>query len=384
MKNFDVVVSAIRKNDLWTVRRLLKENPYLFHINDRYCWPIMHLCLAERCVDLELVKLFVRSGGNVNEKTNSGLSLVFLAATMPSLYLIQNYLESCGARMSSFEEAVALLIAGKEGKNIEVEIVRLLEKEQNLICAIGDRGYTLLHHAVSNFHYSVAAILIERGADPNALTFSGRSLLGFCGEPTDSEGMTFYELLIRKRVIYTPLERLEKMIRDGQDGEAIQWLKSNHGMINAWIPSASGPVLHCAVWLSHGTKVAEYLLKSGVDPDTSNEVEQTALHRVMCRTLSRRPATLSLIRLLVDARANINQPDENGYTPLHEAVSHGWDEPPKLLVELGADLNLQTNNGETALDIVYKMRFLGGKSLAHWMKSKGATLGKRHSKKLSE
>ena len=47
-----------------------------------------------------------------------------------------------------------------------------------------------------------------------------------------------------------------------------------------------------------------------------------------------------------------------------------------MLVECGADLNLRTNDGETALDFVNEMAYPGYRQFANYLKTKGAISGK--------
>jgi ankyrin repeat protein len=369
------VLLAIEHADLKSVRRLLEKHPHLFHFEVSHGWPVLHRCLAKHCIDLDLAKSYIAAGGDVNRKANSGVSLAFLAATMADGQKILQFLTSCGGQMSSFERAVIALTMELDENRVKRTIIELLEREPGLAQQAGDNGFTLLHHAVP-FHYPIAALLLERGADPNALTFSGRSPLGLCGEPSDEAGMSCYELLVARGARYTSVEQLIKMIRDDEDEQVIKQIEADAKLVNAWYPSPFGPLLHVAAWLGKGVTLVDYILMRRVDPNTPNEQGETALHRVMHRTTVRRTSSLDLIRLLVRHGANINQPDGSGYTPLHEAARHPWEEPVKALIEMGAAINAKTNDGETVLDIVHSMRFLGQKSLVHWLKAKGACSGK--------
>ena len=108
-----------------------------------------------------------------------------------------------------------------------------------------------------------------------------------------------------------------------------------------------------------------------------NNEGETALYQIPHRVVEDRPASLSILRTLVQYGADVNHRDNGGSTPLHEAAADSWEDPLKLLVELGADINAETDEGWTPLDVVYHMRFLGSSSLARWMKSKGARIGKK-------
>ncbi len=53
------------------------------------------------------------------------------------------------------------------------------------------------------------------------------------------------------------------------------------------------------------------------------------------------------IQRLIDAGANINEPDEKGYTPLMHAVWSGNIEAVKMLIDKGSDINLKDKSGYT-------------------------------------
>ena len=56
-----------------------------------------------------------------------------------------------------------------------------------------------------------------------------------------------------------------------------------------------------------------------------------------------------LARILIEAGADPNAKDNDGETPLHQAVEFENAEAAKLLIEAGADPNAKNNNGETPL-----------------------------------
>lgn len=59
----------------------------------------------------------------------------------------------------------------------------------------------------------------------------------------------------------------------------------------------------------------------------------------------------SLIRLLLDRGAKIDEPDGHGYTPLMRAALLGHAEAVSILLKRGANAALKNSDGETALDL---------------------------------
>jgi ankyrin repeat protein len=50
--------------------------------------------------------------------------------------------------------------------------------------------------------------------------------------------------------------------------------------------------------------------------------------------------------MMIDAGANLNVQDKNGNTPLHNAARFGNEEIADILIEAGADVNILNNAGK--------------------------------------
>jgi len=62
-----------------------------------------------------------------------------------------------------------------------------------------------------------------------------------------------------------------------------------------------------------------------------------------------------IARLLIDAGANINAKDDNGWTPLHYAASYDRRKIAELLITKGALINAQSILGETPLHLAVRL-----------------------------
>ena len=94
-------------------------------------------------------------------------------------------------------------------------------------------------------------------------------------------------------------------------------------------------------------KVAEALLKAGVNPDKSSTVtENTALH------LSAYNNQIEVVKVLLKWKANPNAQDWNENTPLHEASERGHTEVITILLAANnIDITITNENGKTARDV---------------------------------
>ena len=85
------------------------------------------------------------------------------------------------------------------------------------------------------------------------------------------------------------------------------------------------------------------LIEAGADIDSLNNEGFTPL---LCAALNRKT---EIGRLLVGAGADIEAKDEYGETPLQIAVSRNCPDFVKLMISAGAELNLKNRSGQTSL-----------------------------------
>jgi len=371
MSILDEALSMIEKKDLEGLKSLLGKRPNVFHLEAPYGWPLLHRCIAKPgqkpCLDLDLVKLFVAIGGDVNQKTDSGLSLLFLA-TVNSFSVkmgIPTFLAQVGARMSNFEQIVAAFMATDEddSRKVKTVLAKLLKADPSLATRSGDKGMTLLHHAVRQRQFHAVPLLLDAGADPNSLTSSGASPLGLC--PVTEEGLAGRKVLLSRGANFTPREQLLELIREGKNDAAIARFESDRTMLKAWIPGL-GSFLHFAVAFGEGTAVVQCLLKKGVDPNSPDDEGRTPLFLAVEKP--------EVAKLLLQHGADVNWRDNYGCTPLHIAVTNK-EEVARLLLESGADVNARTPDGMTPLDVILAQKVPGSKALVQYLKSKGAVRG---------
>ncbi|XP_044731739.1 protein phosphatase 1 regulatory subunit 12A isoform X4 [Chrysoperla carnea] len=87
------------------------------------------------------------------------------------------------------------------------------------------------------------------------------------------------------------------------------------------------------------------LLEKGIDINTPNVDGLTALHQACIED------NLDMVEFLVQNGANVNLGDNEGWTPLHATASCGFCSIAKYLIENGADVGAINNDGELAIDI---------------------------------
>ncbi|MCX5634665.1 MAG: ankyrin repeat domain-containing protein [Planctomycetota bacterium] len=103
----------------------------------------------------------------------------------------------------------------------------------------------------------------------------------------------------------------------------------------------SNPLGKAVQWGNGNPKIVTLLLDHGADPN--------CLHSAVCGRHK------DAVQLLLEHKADVNQKDGNGRTPLHLAVTSGCEDIIKLLISNGADVNVRNNEGETPLHMLVQM-----------------------------
>jgi ankyrin repeat protein len=86
--------------------------------------------------------------------------------------------------------------------------------------------------------------------------------------------------------------------------------------------------------------VVEAMLEEGMDANSGNAARVTALMRVQ---------NIHILKILLDAGANIHARDNAGFTPLIHIAATRNAEIVKVLIKAGADIEAKTNDGKNAL-----------------------------------
>ena len=230
-----------------------------------------------------------------------------------------------------------LLLAS--ASNPDPEVVAVLLEAGADINALGSEGLepsmSPLHHAGANPNPDVAAVLLEAGADVNTLSPTGRTPLHEAAASASHPAV------------------IEVLVAAGAD-------------VNARDDNGYGP-LHSAAWYNRHPEITAALIAAGADlnawdPENYGTPLLMAVYRGGLRSFSRRWPTdfsSSVVEVLVRAGADLELTGESGRTALHEAARHNPAAFP-LLMRLGADPNVHDAYGNTPLDYALENRSLEG------------------------
>lgn len=194
----------------------------------------------------------------------------------------------------------ALIPAAERGDAREAE--RLL-KDGARVDARDEDGRTALVAAAYGNHFQVAELLVEAGADVNA--------------KDDTEQSAY---LISTSEVGDDPRLLRLTLENGADVESLD--------------SYNGTGLIRAAERGH-VEIVRELLKTDIDVNHVNNLDWTALLEAIILGDGGEQHT-EVVRLLVEAGADVNLPDGSGTTPLEHAHERDFEEIIRILEDVGA------------------------------------------------
>lgn len=204
-------------------------------------------------------------------------------------------------------------------------------------------NWTPLHNAVYGANAGVPEILLEAGADANALTVSGMSPLHLLAMFSCEDA--FKHFSAEKALLESFLTEEEKLgdtfltfcakVESNKEATARALVRSGANVDLAYGDASITPLFLAARRGASG--VVSVLLKEGqANADARSFYEGS--YGVSPLHVAAKEGHVDVIRLLVEAGADMNAIDEIGKTPLDYAVIRGHLGAIQMLVEAGADI----------------------------------------------
>ena len=330
------LIDAVKAGDVGAVGRLLAEGVAVGTAGIDGTTALHWAAHHDR---LDIAGLLLGAGAAVDTTNRYGVTPLALASVNGSTPMIERLLEAgANPNLPNPEGETPLMTAARTGNGVAIE--SLLEHGAEVDAVEGWRGQTALMWATAQNQVAAVEALLAAGADPNAR--SGRG---------------FTPVLFAAREGHVDV--LEALVRAGAD-------------VDDALPSNGMSALVLAVYNAQ-YDFANALLELGADPDAAGN-GWTALHQVVWTNrpnLGRNPPfpvplgeldAFDLVRALaasgadLDARQTAEPRDGNrnmlnriGSTPFLQAAKVAASEMMQLLVDLGADPSITTEQGVTPL-----------------------------------
>ena len=285
----------------------------------------------------EVAKLLLAAGADVNarstyfdfnfRKVASGgtQAILFRGGLTPLLF---------AARQGAVESAQVLIDAGAD--------INLAEPEFH---------FTPILEAIYNDHYDLAALLVEKKANPDGALYLA----------VEMRNLDYFGNRPRKPVTdkLDELSFVKFMLDHGADPNAILNTKLPGRMAQGAITVPKGATPFYRAARSADLAVMRLLLEKGADPNRPTDDHTTPLLAAATGQGARFaggeerpiPEFVEAIRLCLDKGADINTTNDRGDTPMHAAAERGADEMVQFLADHGAKLDVKNKSGRTPLDV---------------------------------
>ncbi len=248
----------------------------------------------------------------------------------------------------------ALLFAARQGSLEAAQA--LVEGKANMDLSNPD-GTTPMIIAILNAHFDLAAMLLEKGANPNAVDKTGRGSLYAAADmhrfewmysrpapkaPGKLDSMDLIDLLLDKGA--DPNARLTRRV--------LAFQHDSNG--NANLTAGSTAFMKAAS--VSDVELMKLLIARGADPNLGNQIKTTPL--MLAAGLNWKDISgtgteaesIEAIQLCLDHGADVNAANGLGQTALHGAAERGADSVVAFLASKGAKLDAKTKVGRTPLD----------------------------------
>ena len=161
---------------------------------------------------------------------------------------------------------------------------------------------------------------------------------------------------LMQAVVNGDVEEVKEWIKRGANINAKHYMDSNTKRCK------NITVLHEAV--KHGyTEIVKILIDAKPDINAADYNGYTALHWAALK------GNTEFAELLIKAEAYVNAVDNDGKTALHWAAEKEYTEFSKVLIENGANPDIKTHEGNTVWDVIKgkkRMELVFTKALEKW------------------
>ncbi|MDR1483532.1 MAG: ankyrin repeat domain-containing protein [Planctomycetaceae bacterium] len=164
------IVTAIKNENLKTVKHLIKENPALLdQYDDNGLAPIHYAAAFNSKIDI--VKFLIDSGVDIERKSQHGYTPLCAATSINSNNTVAKYLVERGANVNrkvANESELTVLHIACTSPLASVATIKFLIQKKADVNAQDKYGFTPLHHAaMSDTSIDIVKCLLESGANPN-------------------------------------------------------------------------------------------------------------------------------------------------------------------------------------------------------------------------
>ena len=334
-KGTDLISACQAQNSQLLTSLLLQgANPNFKDPNHNWVSPL-HVAVIAR--NLDMVKILLYYGGNINEKDVHNRTPLFEACFMGN-EMITSFLIEAGANLNirDAKEHSALMCACQCGS---IEIVKMLLHNGALQSFKDKTGLSALGHATRNGHKHIVTLFLETGqVNVNICDVAGKTGLSVAADNSDFEMLDIFlgwgaDINCQDINLSTPL--------------MVAIIKNNYPIVQYLIEHGARTDI-CNIIGANAFQLAQF--RGNVDIITYLEAKSsTRLH--FPQEIPDRTRLLQLCESYTDISSN---PSGTAQDNLFDMCKNGWLHPDLLtyVLDNGADINCKTRNGFSPILLV--------------------------------
>jgi ankyrin repeat protein len=346
-----------------------KADPSLKQLKNFPRYPISMLCMCANRGNASFVKMLLDHGSNPNAPCFEEIYPMNLAILANSTEVVSLLLQYGAKTHFDLPDGGYISILGYAAYTGNAEIVQFLINRtfdletSDLVC---NNMMTPLGIAAVTGHYQVAQILLQNGANVNAIFEEGTPLC----VAARFGNIEIAKLLLQHKanvdLTGTRFKGVTPLFIASDAGHAdIVKLLVDHGANVSPKARILTPISSARIELQtdilKGEKIVESIMEE-VDAAWSVELEkddkQYADTTALCQAVVKN--NIDVVRILVNHGANMEdmcQYLERRYTPLHAACMFDRKEIAEILLQGGANVNSRNHDGDTPLHLACLMRY---------------------------
>ena len=296
---------------------------------------------AARQGNLAAVRAVMARGAAVNAQETNGGQNALMWAISERHAAVTDELVRHGADIAARSKAgfTALMFAAQQGDADSARILLTAGAGANEI--MPRTALTPLLIASAMGRAKVAALLLDKGADPDAMAASGFTALHYAARRRGAAAVTIVTALLKHGAKPNvrlnqkkPSETPNGVILQGATPLALAADINNIDSVKALIDGGADPLIAT----TQGT--TPLMLAAGAGTDV-----------VRSRSPAERAVAIETVKLLVEHGSDVNAAGQFGWTALHSATYQGLNDVIEFLVGKGAKLDAKDGFGQTPLSI---------------------------------
>ena len=287
------------------------------------------------------INILLNAGADPNITDSKGATCIHHAVGggCSKEMLLRLIIHGANVNAKSTIKKTALMVACLNGNEDAVKLLLNAGADPNISDA---DGCTSLHDAVDKgFSRETLQLIMNHGADVNATNKYNETALLVACQKLNADAISVL-LNVRADPTIADYEGYTCLHHWGCSKENLQAMIDHGADVNATNKKSITPLMHACE--NGDVDAINILLDAGADPNIADEDGYTSLHDAVegfCSTES--------LRAIIDHGADVNAINKNSVTAIMIACYKGNTDAISILLNAGADLNMTDGNGATCI-----------------------------------